>query len=140
MMLTRSGAARGVRPAIQAGRTLWAVLAPALVLAIAPAIAGAQGGTVDAPTRLDPVANRAVVTFTMSNGSTDSAIAGAAVAVTRHAGLSVTGPFAAPAAPGDQRVFTHQITNRGSDADVVQLAASAPPGWTITFYEDVDGN
>jgi uncharacterized repeat protein (TIGR01451 family) len=136
-MHTRTATAqRGGPPTIQVGRPLWAVL-----VVITPAIATAQGsGTVDAPARLDPLANRAVVTFMMNNGSVDSALAGATVSVTRRAGLSVTGPFAAPAAPGSQHVFSHQVTNRGTDADVVRLAASAPLGWTVSFYEDVDGN
>jgi uncharacterized repeat protein (TIGR01451 family) len=135
-MLSHSVAAQGVRSTVKVGRTLWA----ALMLVVAPAIASAQGGTMDAPTRSVPLDNRAVVTFQMANGVVDSALAGNTINVQRQAGLSVTGPFAAPAAPGDQRVFAHQIINRGTDADVVQLAASAPPGWTVTFYEDVDGN
>jgi hypothetical protein len=125
-MLPRSVAAQSVRSAIQAGRTLWAALSLALALTVAPAAARAQSGTIDAPTRLDPVDNRAVVTFIMNNGVADSAIAGASVNVTRRAGLAINGPFAAPVAPGTRHAFAHQLTNRGTDADVVQLTGSVP--------------
>jgi uncharacterized repeat protein (TIGR01451 family) len=138
--LSRAASAAGrvhpVRGAITAPRTGWV----ALLLATAPAVAMAQGGATVAPARLASFANHAVVTYTYITGAADSSLADATVSVMHQAGVSITGPFASTAAPGDVRSFLHAVTNRGNEDDAVQLAGTAPAGWTLSFYRDVDGD
>ena len=131
-----AGNSHGSRPTDLVGRALWG----ALLCLLAPAAAMAQAGTSSAPARIDPFANRAVVTYVYINGAADSALADATVSLSRQAALSLTGPFATQASPGDRRAFAHTLTNRGNQDDLIQLGASAPAGWTLSLYLDMDGD
>ena len=111
----------------------------AVLLVAAPAVATAQGGTSMAPVRYTSLDNQASAAYVHDN-IPDTSFAGAMVSVGRQAGLSLIGSTTASLNAGQRRIMPHQLTNRGTDADVVQLAATSSAGWPVALYQDVDGN
>ena len=127
--------AHGLRSTLRVVRSLCV----AVVLVAAPAVASAQGGTSMAPVRYTSIDNQASAAY-LHDGIPDTSLAGAMIVAGRQAGLSLTGTTTASLTAGQRRVMPHQLTNRGTDADIVQLAATSSAGWPVALYQDVDAN
>ena len=139
MLLTLAASAahraHGLRSTLRVVRSLCVAVA----FVAAPASAAAQGGTSMAPVRYASLDNQASAAY-LHDGIPDTSFAGAMVQVGRQAGISLLGTTTASLNAGQRRVMPHQLTNRGSAADIVQLTATSSAGWPVALYQDVDGN
>jgi uncharacterized repeat protein (TIGR01451 family) len=109
-----------------------------IVRIIIPGTAG-PGGPYDAVIRATSTNNPAE-----SNLTTDriTQVLGASVDIGNFDGVPGTNnvPVNMNANPGTNVDFALDVINTGGSSDSYDLSAAIPPGWTVTFYNDSNGN
>ncbi|HEX2189404.1 MAG TPA: SdrD B-like domain-containing protein, partial [Longimicrobiaceae bacterium] len=116
-----------------------ALLALGVVPAAARSAAGAGAHVRSAAADTAVVENRAYLTYRAADGVERTAAAAAAVTVQRPA-VEVVPSYEATLEPGGRRAFAHRVRNGGAAADRFRLEASAPAGWRVSVFLDVDGD
>jgi uncharacterized repeat protein (TIGR01451 family) len=119
-------------------QSAWRALGASLVLVVA--MSAAAEAQLPTPPDTAAIVNRASLTFTAPDGSIGSDTASARVLLKLLAGATLTPPRAQAAPPASRRVLAHVLHNTGTAADAFALSATAPAGWTVAIYMDVNGD
>lgn len=119
-------------------KSAWRALGVAVLLCIASRSSAQSIAAV--PTDTVSIVNRALLSYSDSALATGADSATATVLLHLTAGLTFAPPRAQAAPPGIRRALAHLLRNTGTAYDVYTLAASAPAGWTVTVYRDVDAD
>jgi uncharacterized repeat protein (TIGR01451 family) len=86
------------------------------------------------------IVNSAAYRFTATDGTIVTDSASVSVLLRHLAGLTLTPPRAQGAPAGVRRTLAHTLRNAGTAADAFSIAASAPAGWSVTLYLDVNAD
>ncbi|MBI3945958.1 MAG: DUF11 domain-containing protein [Armatimonadetes bacterium] len=86
------------------------------------------------------IVNNATADYTDGAGTDMTDAAGTVSTPLSAAGVSIEPPRSAQAKPGTSVTFAHTVGNLGVVPDTVNLTATAPAGWDVALYRDVNGD
>jgi uncharacterized repeat protein (TIGR01451 family) len=116
-------------------------LALGTLLAVVALIATPNALALGTPAGTD-ITNQATVDFEDINGNPLQVLSNV-VTTTVSAVASVDIDPAADSAnadPGDLVCYAHVLTNNGNEDDTIEVVTTSSEGWTVTVYEDVNGD
>lgn len=87
------------------------------------------------------IQNQATVTYEDANANTLTELSNIVqTTVSQVAGVLINPDNSGTGDPGDILYYAHTVTNTGNGDDTIDLSAASSQGWTVTFYQDVDGD
>ena len=116
-------------------------LALGTLLALVALIATPNALALGTPAGTD-ITNQATVDFEDVNGNPLQVLSNT-VTTTVSAVASVDidpAALSSDADPGDLVCYAHTLTNNGNDDDTIEVVTTSSQGWTVTVYEDTNGN
>jgi uncharacterized repeat protein (TIGR01451 family) len=117
-------------------RTTWRLLAMATLLAVSGGVVWA-GGTLPGT----DITNQATVNYDDSAGNNLTEVSNiVTTTVIQGASVDVSPDNSATAPAGETLYYAHTITNFSNDTDLIDVTASSSEGWTLTLWEDVNGD
>ena len=87
------------------------------------------------------ITNQATVDYEDANGNSFTELSNVVTTTVSQVAAVQTAPDnTGNATPSDTMYYAHTVTNLGNGSDLFDMTVSSTQGWSVTLYEDVNGN
>jgi uncharacterized repeat protein (TIGR01451 family) len=87
------------------------------------------------------ITNQATVDYEDGNGNSFTELSNVVTTTVSQVAAVQTAPDnSSNATPSDVVYYAHTVTNLGNGSDLFDMTTSSSQGWSVTIYEDVNGN